>query len=208
LWNFYSIHIIYKCGHEVHNKTWQATCGSWAVGWKPKCYSNFKYQHHTTLVDRYHHSRLTCCLYLQWSCWEHVPTRMVVCIDQITWDNITEDHNFYMPFTSRLSLPSASRSIISKISSCSRSPWLYPDAQLFPAPPPCFDRYIFSGLYNCKNRCLLLSSRKSKIFIQTTKENTYLSIWRIHNRMNYAWLQIQQYSPGNIVFIICLQLQR
>ena len=133
---------------------------------------------------------------------------MVVHTDQITWNHITKDHNFYMPFTSRLSLPSASRSMISKISSCSRSPWLYPDAQLFPAPPPCFDRYIFSGLYNCENHCILLSSLQLQTFIQTTKENTYLSIWGIHYRMNYAWLQIQQYSSGNIVFIICLQLQR
>lgn len=25
--------------------------------------------------------------------------------------------------------------------------WLYPEAQLFPAPPPCLDRQMFSGLY-------------------------------------------------------------
>lgn len=48
----------------------------------------------------------------------------------------------------RLSPPSASRSNMSNTSSCSLSPWLKPDAQLFPAPPPCLDKYTFSGLYN------------------------------------------------------------
>lgn len=41
---------------------------------------------------------------------------------------------------SKLSLPSASRSMMSNTSSCSFSPWLKPDAQLLPAPPPSFDR--------------------------------------------------------------------
>lgn len=52
---------------------------------------------------------------------------------------------------SRLSLPSASRSIMSNTSSCNVSPWLNPEAQLLPAPPPFLDTKIFSGLYSCKN---------------------------------------------------------
>jgi hypothetical protein len=49
--------------------------------------------------------------------------------------------------TSRESLPSASRSIISITSSYNLSPEAYPFAQLFPAPPPSFDMKMFSGLY-------------------------------------------------------------
>ena len=48
--------------------------------------------------------------------------------------------------TSRESLPSASRSTISIISSYIFSPDEYPCAQLLPAPPPSVDRKIFSGL--------------------------------------------------------------
>jgi hypothetical protein len=79
---------------------------------------------------------------------------------------------------------------------------------LLPAPPPCFDRYIFSGLYNCKSHCTLLSFLTLQTFMQITTESIYLSKRGIHNRMNDSWLQIQQYSSGNVVFIICLQLQR
>ncbi len=44
------------------------------------------------------------------------------------------------------SLPSASRSIISISSSSRSSPWWYPEAQLFPAPPPPGAMNMFSGL--------------------------------------------------------------
>ena len=35
---------------------------------------------------------------------------------------------------------------MSRMSSCTLSPWWYPLAQLLPAPPPCLDRNTFSGL--------------------------------------------------------------
>ena len=35
---------------------------------------------------------------------------------------------------------------MSSMSSCTPSPWLYPLAQLLPAPPPWSDRKMFSGL--------------------------------------------------------------
>lgn len=53
--------------------------------------------------------------------------------------------------TSSESLPSASRSTISMMSSYSFSPAEYPCAQLFPAPPPSLDMKMFSGLYKFAN---------------------------------------------------------
>mmetsp|Transcript_4594 Transcript_4594/g.13024 ORF Transcript_4594/g.13024 Transcript_4594/m.13024 type:complete len:279 (+) Transcript_4594:484-1320(+) len=51
---------------------------------------------------------------------------------------------------SRLSEYPASRSIMSSISSRTCSPWWYPLAQLFPAPPPLGDTKTFSGLNRCR----------------------------------------------------------
>lgn len=48
--------------------------------------------------------------------------------------------------TSRESLPSASRSIISMMSSQTTSPVWYPSPQLFAAPTPFFPTKKFSGL--------------------------------------------------------------
>ena len=48
---------------------------------------------------------------------------------------------------SRLSLPSASLSIISINVSYNSKPWEYPLAQTFPAPPPFYAKNMFSGLY-------------------------------------------------------------
>ena len=64
--------------------------------------------------------------------------------------------------TSSESLPSASRSTISMMSSYSFSPVAYPCAQLFPAPPPSWDIKIFSGLYKLANgdvKMLLMTCR-------------------------------------------------